>query len=266
MSIPKLPALFAVALATTACIPTLENSRERTAYVSAVAHQAGASTYLLRLTAAFYQTEQSVSSLDSPEVCGGYPYSPLPPTLAFLPTLPAGQYLFTNVGGRTDTLFQSTAVGLTTYQLQSVPGIPFASGDTLTLTVPGDVQGFPALQARVRVAERFDYSPIVAPAEGEPLVLSWTPAPAPGALIVFSLRYNSSGVSDEPDAQVYCVFQDDGAGQVPVALSNAWRVSSVASRSVYASRVRRTTVEVDDRTRLILYSFFDVPTPAIPSP
>lgn len=250
----------------TACIEGIEPTRERTAFVSAVAHESTPSNYLIRLTAAFYRLEEGASRLDTPETCVGLPYSILPAPIAYLPTLSAGTHLYTRVAGRTDTLFQVNSAGLLLYQLLSVSGIPFTVGDTLRLTVPGDVTGFPPAQLSVRVAEPFTYDAIGSSLEGEPLPITWTPAAAPGALMIYSLRYNSSGVSIEPDAQIYCVFLDDGAAQVPAGLAISWGVADPASRSVYASRVRRATSEINARTRVNLFSFFDVPTPPLPSP
>lgn len=252
-------------IGTAGCIEGVEPTRERTAFVSAVAHQQTSSTYAMRLTAAFYRLQEGQSRLDSPEACVGLPYTIQPAPVAYLPTLSAGTHLYTNVAGRTDTLFQVNSAGLLLYQLLSVPGIPFAVGDTLRLTVPGDVDGFPAVQMSVRVAEPFTYDAIGSPPEGEALPITWTPATVPGALMIYSLRYNSSGVSIEPDAQIYCVFLDDGSAEIPAGLALSWGVADPASRSVYASRVRRTIAEIDSRTRVNLFSFFDVPTPPLPS-
>lgn len=252
-------------LLTTACIETLEPSKEKSAYVSAIAHTAGAGTFQLRLTGAFYQADEFTSSLDKPETCGAYPYTTQTSVGSF-PTMSAGDRLYTNVGGRVDTLFKTSLAGLLTYQLVSVPGIPFVVGDSLMLTVPGDVDGFPAVQAKVRVAEPFTYDPIGTAGDGEALPLTWVPAATPGALMIFSLRFNTSGVSEEPDTQIYCVLLDDGSHSIEPAYAVAWGVAPAASRSVYASRARRTRVEVDGRTRLSLYSFFDLPTPASPAP
>ncbi|MBX3173084.1 MAG: hypothetical protein KF709_01610 [Gemmatimonadaceae bacterium] len=266
MSIPKLALVVAVALSSTACIKGLETTNERTAYVTAVTHQAADSTYHLKLTGAFYRTEQAASAIDTPDVCGIYAYSVNPPGVAYLPTLNAGQFLFTNVAGRVDTLFRSSASGLTIYQLVSTLGIPFSSGDTLRLTVPGDVDGFPPVQASVRLAERFNFDPVGEPGDGEALPLSWQAAAVPGSFVFFSLRFNSTGISSEPNAQLFCVFQDDGAGSIDANLAIAWKSSVVESRSVFASRVRRSIVTIDERTRLVLFSYFDVPTPALADP
>jgi hypothetical protein len=256
--------LFAV-LGLSGCInDKLNATRERVAFVSAIALSTGGDTYATRPLAAFYRANGVALNLGELETCVGLPYSALPPTVANLPTLSAGQYLYTEVGGRRDTLFPGTAVGLRSYQLLTVNAIPYIPGDTLKIEVPGDASGFPATTARVRTAEPFNFTVPTSTTEGEPMMLSWTPAPAPGSFMTVSMRLNNTGTGNTPDAQIYCRFNDDGTGQVDATLTAVWRASAPESRSVVFSRVRFTTVEIDSRTRLSLISYFDRPTSPVP--
>lgn len=253
-------------LGLTGCInDKLNTSRDRVAFISAIAFSTGVGTYATRPLAAFYRANGLGLNLGEVEACVGVPFSNQPPPVATFPTLSAGQYVYTEIGGRRDTLFSSTTLGLQTYQLLTVNSIPYVPGDTLTVEVPGDAAGFPGTTIRVRTAEEFDFSVPANPADNEPMTLTWTPAPAPGSTMTVSLRLNNSGTGEQPDAQIYCRFNDDGSGEVPATLTAVWKAAVPESRSSVFSRVRFTTIEFDARTRLTLLSYFDRPTLPVPT-
>jgi len=262
ISSPRPFALMLVAaLGLTGCVNDRFNApRDRVGFISSLAFSTGGDTYATRPLGAFYRANGLAVNLGELETCVGVPYSIVPPTVATFPTVPAGQYLFTTLSGRSDTLFQTATLGLQTYQLLTVNAIPFVPGDTLTVEVPGDVSGFPGTTIRVRTAEPFEYNIPAAPTDNEPMTLTWTPAPAPGSYMVASLRLNNTGTGTDPDAQIYCLFNDDGSGQVPAPLTTVWNASLPESRSSLFTRVRFTTIEFDARTRLSLLSYFDRPT------
>jgi hypothetical protein len=184
--------------------------------------------------------------------------------VATLPSISAGDFLFTQVSGRTDTLFQSSGLGITAYQLLTVNAVPFTPGDTLRVDVPGDAAGFPGTSLRLKTAEAFTHDPVGTGTEGQPLTITWTPASSPGSLMTFSLRLNSTGTASIPDAQIYCVFNDDGSGEVSAALASVWRAALPESRSVKATRIRQTEVVFDANTKVTLLSYFDRPLPPVP--
>ncbi len=244
------------------CIEPLKPSRERTGFISATTVSLGASSYGLKFVGAFYRQDNLDLQFQDPETCAGYVYSPTPPPLATFPTIDAGPRLVTQVSGRQDTLFKNTELAIETYQLESVNSVPHTPGDTLTLTIPGTVTEFPPQTLRVRTAEPFVLDPVAAGGPDDPLNLTWTAAPAPGSLMIVGLRYNASGTTEVPDTEIRCAFNDDGTGTVIVPYSSAWSAAAAASRSVVAQRVRYTRVEIDSRTKVILLSIFDQPTPA----
>lgn len=258
--------LFLALVTLTACIDGIEPARERTGFISAVSYDAGGGNYGMRVTAAFYKQDGLITGLLPADSCEGRPYNPNPGTVAFLTTLDAGELLRTLIGGRRDTLWKTSTSGILMYALQTVDAIPFTPGDTLELEIPGSTSGFPGTTLSVRTAEAFTYDPVGDPAEAQPLQLTWTPPPAPGALMVFSLRLNSTGVSVIPDAQIYCVFNDDGSGNVPAPLAAVWKAASVPSRQVAASRVRLDEHVFDGNTKVTLLSFFDRPLQPVPAP
>lgn len=253
-------ALPLIGLLLSGCVETLQPSRERTGFISASTVSVGAGPiYALNFTGAFYRYDDLGTGIEPPETCQAYNYSTDPTPLASLPTMSAGPALYTLVSGRADTLFTSDALGFTTYELTSVNSVPHTPGDTLTVEIPGALDGFPATTLRVRTAEPFTHDPVGTAASESPLPLTWTAAPAPGSLMLFYLRFNASGTSDLPDTEIHCAFTDDGSAQIIPPYSTAWSNASAVSRSVVAQRVRQTRVEIDSKTRVTLLSFFDVP-------
>ena len=251
-----------VAILLVGCIEPLKPSRERTGFISATTVALGAGpSYGLTFVGAFYRWDDLELQFQALESCAGFFYSPTPPPLATFPTLDAGARLITQVSGRQDTLFKSTELAIETYHLTSVNSVPHTPGDTLTLTIPGTVTGFPPQTVRVRTSEPFVLGPVNPSAPGDPITLTWTPAPAPGSTMLVSLRYNSVGTTDVPDTELRCAFADDGSGTVIPSFAGAWSAAAAASRSVIAQRVRYTRVEMDALTKVILLSFFDWPTP-----
>lgn len=252
--------LLAVIAPLGACVDTLSVARERTGFISAITRDAGGgTTYALAFVGAFYRYNGLTVGIGTTDSCVALTYSIEPPTVASLPTLDAGLRLTTLISGREDTLFQSNSFGLLTYELISVPAVPFTPGDTLTVTIPGTLDGFPAATVRTRTAEPFTYSPIGTVASGAVLPITWTAAPQPGSMLVFSMRFNASGTGAIPDTQIRCQFVDDGSGTVEAAYAAAWSVSLAESRSVKVQRIRYSTVEIDPRTKVTLLSFFDRP-------
>jgi hypothetical protein len=250
-------------LALSACIEGVKPAREKTGFISANTFDAGGGSYAMRITGAFYRYDGLTTGLRPPETCEGLPFSTVPPTVATFPTVGAGPYLFTSVGGRRDTLYESSGLGITVYQLLTVPGIPFTPGDSLRLEIPGDVQGFPGTTLNVRTSEAFTFEPVGDPTDNQPLTITWTPPPMAGSLMAFSLRF-SSGTSDVPDVQIFCMFNDDGSGQVPANLAAIWKASSPATRRVRATRIRQTEHVFDARTKVTLLSYFEQPLDPLP--
>lgn len=239
-------------------------AKERTGFISATTYDGGGGAYALRFLGAFYKYDGLSTGIPAAETCQGAPFTPQNTSVATIPTLSAGQYLYTSIGGRSDTLFQTSGLGLTAYQLLTVNAVPFTPGDTLTIEVPGETGGFPGTTLKVRTAEPFTHDPIGEGSAGQPLGISWTPASSPGSLMVFSLRFNSTGTANIPNAQIYCVFNDDGSGQLSAALADVWRATLAESRSVQASRIRQTEVVFDANTRVTLLSYFDRPLLPVP--
>ena len=264
MSTIRYVAVLAGMLALSACNDRFGPAKEKTGFISATAYDAGGGATAMRFLGAFYKYDGLTTGIPATESCQGAAYTPTTTTVATLPTISAGQHLYTTLSGREDTLYQASGLGILAYQLLTVNAVPYTPGDTLTVEIPGDPAGFPGGVLKLKTAEAFTHDAVGTGAEGAPLTINWTAAPSPGSLMTFSLRFNSSGTAATPDAQIYCVFADDGSGEVSTALAAIWRAALPESRSVKATRIRQTELVFNTNTRVTLLSYFDRPLDPVP--
>ncbi len=250
-----------VALAvTTACVDTLEIPNARYGVVSISTYQDDLVGTAMAPEVIFYDKTDLRITPPSADSCQFAAYTPSQNVNTGSFTLSAGDYLLSTIRTRTDTLRPYFIGNLAIYRPPTGRVIPFIPGDTLTLQVPGSPSGFPAITSSVRTAEAFTHEPVTTPAEGQPLTLTWTPAPQSGSLMTFALRYaNNFSTDQSPNEQVFCGFTDDGSGTIPAEFLDFWRNAPVASRSVRAIRLRVKEVVIDSRTRLAFVSTYGLP-------
>ncbi|MBX7119705.1 MAG: hypothetical protein K1X31_11945 [Gemmatimonadaceae bacterium] len=255
----RLPILFAAAVLSGACLDPLPTPDGRFGTINATAISDGGAGYVMKPEAAFYDnTDLSFSTFPS-DTCFVAAYVPNATVNGALQTLNAGDYLFTSVSGRVDSLVPAPGISLRVYGPLRTNGIPFIPGDSLTITVPGATRGFPASAVTVRTAEPFTHGAIGVPADGVGLDLTWTTPPTAGSRMTFSLRYANIFATGVENEQVYCSFIDDGSASIPTAYLNGWRTSVGGLRSTRAVRVRWSEVVIDTRTRLSVVSSFPQP-------
>lgn len=253
--------LFSVVLllASTACIDTLPLPSGRFGTLTAGAFDNGGGTYVMRPEAAFYdQTDLSYIPAVG-DTCVVVNYNPVQTINSGLILLNAGEFLFTSIGGRVDTMTTPGGSSLRVYSALPPRGIPYIPGDTLSVTVPGAPGGFPASSISIRTAEAFTHGAIGVPAENIELPLTWTPAPVTGSQMTFSLRYANSVSGGALNEQVFCSFTDDGAASINANYLGGWRTALNNNRSTRALRVRSREVTVDARTRLSIISSYGQP-------
>ncbi len=255
----RLPAVLAIALLAGACIEGLERPNGRFGTIAAPAWSDGGGGYVLAPEAAFYdQTDLSYEPFIG-DTCVLLPYSPIVQVNSGLLTLNAGNYLFTYVGTRIDTLAPLPSTSIRVYAPLRTNGIPFTPGDTLEITVPGHPNGFPQSAVSVRTAEPFTHGAIPVPAEDVGIDLTWTAATSPGSQMTFSLRYRNASATTAQNEQVFCSFNDDGGATIPSGYLTGWRNSVGGDRSTRAIRVRHNQVDVDSRTTLSIISSYGQP-------
>lgn len=243
-----------------ACFDNTRPVEESVAYLTSVAHIDGANS-VLRVDGAFYFALNLSTGVGNPGDCqvGGFSTgTQLPPR-----TLEAGDALTATVSGNTAQL-DRVAAGLNiTYRMLAGTGLAYTPGDTLQIVVPGDADGFPATSIRVRTAEPFDIDPVPPPTADEALTVFWSPPAQPGSLMTLALRYSTNPGSTTPNAEIYCVFADDGSGTVPALFATIFASTDEASRSYEFNRVRESQVFLSNRVRARLFSFYPVPTPVL---
>lgn len=256
----RLPLLLATAALSSACLEPLPTPDGRFGTITATAIGSGG-TYVMKPEAAFYdKTDLSFSTFPN-DTCVIAAYVPTGTLSGGLRTLNAGEFLFTAVSGRVDTLAPTPGLGIRVYTALRASGIPYLPGDTLSLTVPGAAGGFPASAARVKTSEAFTHDAIGVPGEAESLNLTWTAASSGGSRMTFSLRYANPFALGQENEQLFCSFVDDGSAVVAPDFLNGWRTSVGNIRSTRVARIRWTEVVIDDRTRLSLVSTFARPLP-----
>jgi hypothetical protein len=257
---------LALTLPVAGCLDTLDGAREYTGVISLTARADGGGGIGATPLGAFYHFDGLISTPVTTDSCVAAPYSPLNSFIP-LPTVDAGQRLFTTMGTRQDTLWSFQASGMQLYQLSGLTRfIPYTPGDTFRVEVPGAV--FPASDLRVRTAEAFTITPPPNPDFGDSIQVTWSAAPAPGSRMTFQLIYATDAVLTAPNAQIFCNVADDGEAWVPLLLSEVWRVASnePALKQFKANRFRSTTFTHDAVTRVVLTSNYPYPLDTIPPP
>lgn len=254
-----LPLLAFLALGTTACLETLEPPEGRVGTITAAAYDNGGGTHVLRPEAVFYDKTDLTYTPAVGDTCVLAQYSSTSTIGGNVLTLDAGDFLFTSIGGRVDTLAPLGSLSLRVYSAVRPLGIPYTPGDTLAVTVPGTVGGFPASAISVRTAEAFTHDSIRVPAANEDLPLAWTPAPSPGSQMTFSLRYANAFSAGPVNEQLFCSFTDDGTATIDSDYLTGWRSALSDVRSTRAVRIRAREVTIDGRTRLSIISSYGQP-------
>jgi hypothetical protein len=178
-------------------------------------------------------------------------------------TLEAGNFLSFSAAGSSASADRIQISSFIRYEMGLGQYLLFSPGDTVTVNIPGAIDGFEPMVAKVRIAEPFTADTIPDYVLGQGLNLTWSPAPAPGSFMIASLRYNADGSSAEPNVEISCIFEDDGTGFIPANFAQAWGSAQPETRSYLFTRVRESFESFDSRTRTRLQSLYDVPTPPL---
>jgi hypothetical protein len=175
-----------------------------------------------------------------------------------------GAFVIAAVSADTDSLFRATTSD-GTYRPTNTVGMSFNPGDSVYFNVPGDVAGFPPLQAAARTAEPYTISRPVIPPVGQPMLVQWTPATDNNAAMYVSLIYAANG-GTSLNTQIFCDFHDDGQGTVQAYLLPALSSSNVPF-VLKAQRVRTNLLLASSGSAggyMNVISTFDFPTPVSP--
>lgn len=255
--------LLALTVLLSACVDTLEPSKNRFGLVSYTAFTDEVRGYVMDPEATFYDKTDLRYTPPPADSCVLAAYVAAPITGSSFPTLSAGDFLVSQVGAQRDTMRGAVEFGAYVYRPVRRTGIPFTPGDTVSVQIPGSVTGFPAATVSLRTAEAFTADAIGIPESStENLTLTWTAAPVPGSLMTVSLRYGNAFSNGGLNEQVFCGFTDDGTGIIPAALLNGWRNAVPGLRETRIIRLRSKELAIDDRNTLTVISSFGLPTGA----
>ena len=250
--------MLPLVLTLTACLDTELPVRERIGLVDVRAFSNGG-TPVVRARAVFYRIAGLQIFPAQPQECAVFAYTPPVPSDNAGQTITAGPQVSFTVGAFSESALPAPGATFPIYNFTTGSYLDFVAGDSVLVSIPGSSNGFEAMSIKTRLAEPFTASPIPAWVANEPMVLNWQPAPAPGSVMVVSLRYNSTPGSTQPDLEIACAFPDTGSGTIPATIANGWGQAEPGTTEFAFIRVRERIVEFDDLTRARVRSIYEYP-------
>jgi hypothetical protein len=181
-------------------------------------------------------------------------------TLQDVTYLDAGSPVTTLLGARLDTLPRNVGTAGTTYKKPAGAEIPYTPGDSIVVSVPGSVGGFPAAEIRARTAEAFAVEPVAMPTGTNAIQLRWTRSTDFNSAMIVSLRYSAPGSSGQLNRQILCAFTDDGVDSITFRQYEPWLTNNGLLSDLYLTRLRTVFQAVPDGL-LEVISTYQVPTP-----
>lgn len=172
----------------------------------------------------------------------------------------AGGEISLTLGGEETPLERMTSQARTFYQ-PSGGALTFTPGDSVAVSVPGAVGGYPQSSVRAKTAEPFTMSDVSIPAGTEAIQLQWTPSTDANSAMIVSLRYAAEGAAGQ-NRQVLCPFVDDGVDSIPFRFYDEWAAGS--QQTVVSTRLRTRYVIAPSNAILGVVSIYQVPTPNTP--
>lgn len=255
-------ALAVLATVTVACMDSTNPSSVPYGFVTFVAQQSGSGFTASPVGTFFSASGLGVPTAVSPwDSCRQQTYSRATTGLGDVyPSISAGTAIQLRVPGRTDSLFPGVVGREVQYRLRAA-SMPYVPGDTVSVVIPGQADGYPAITFKAKTAEVLTVADFGTPTVGPRLDLRWTPGQDLNSTVSFSFRYGALN-ADTVNTQIYCQFRDDGADSIPAKYMGVWAQARV--KTWVASRVRTYVAPVARNGYFDFISTFDVPTP--PSP
>jgi hypothetical protein len=170
-------------------------------------------------------------------------------------SLVVGDNLAMTFAGTVVPMPYSTA--LLRYQPASGTVLTYGAGDAATISIPGSGALFPATTISVKLAEPIVPGPVVVPATGAPMDVTWNPTSDATAGVILSLRYGATATATSANEQVYCTLKDDGDFQVPASGLGPFLSSPPALRSLALIRWRTNEVRPNATTLVHIVSTVD---------
>ncbi len=248
-----------LAITVTACVDQLDTPDGRFGSISVTAFDGGGIGSVLNLEAAFYGETDLEFAQPASDSCFTAQYFETNAINTNLRYLNVGEFVRVRTGTRVDSMFPISGLPVRVYQTARTRGIPYTPGDSVYVDVEGSGNAFPQASISVKTSEPFTNDAVGVPAEGVDLTLNWTPAPAPGSLMTYSLRYANAFSAGTKNEQLFCAFVDDGSATVPAAFLVGWRTALNNNREAMVVRLRTRQLELDSRTKLLIASTYSQP-------
>jgi hypothetical protein len=259
-------ALFSCILAASACDAVTGGQSGNPIGVGTVSARTKGTGYTTGPVIAFYRVNSAtfVSASPARDSCYQTSWSePASTQNTSAPKLTAGTTVTIQIGSRIDTLTKAATGADQSYKSTLSSGIPYTPGDSMVVTMSGDVNGFPISTFRGKTAEAFVMNTPGLPNGSGPITLSWTPSQDANSIMLVNLRFIAGTTATSFNRQIACTFIDDGAGTVPASVTTDWLAAT--TRDVISQRIRTILGSVDvPLSYFNIVSSFSWPTPASP--
>ena len=257
---PKTFALPIAAFALAACL----NSNEPAAVhdfgfvLLETAHTSAG--YQTEATGVFYRADTRVrlpSTVQERDTCVRRPGFPSSPAGVLPATISAGTPLELTLSGNEIELVMNVTEFSIAYApvIETFESVP---GDVATLSVPGDVDGFPAFDLSAKTAEAFTAGPVPTYPSPTPITFTWTAAEEAGSRMSVTLQY----FLNQQAEHVYCELVDDGSHTLPADWVDGYRAAGFKTAVFRRDRI---TMATEGGATLLFSSTFtvDAETPVI---
>ncbi len=136
------------------------------------------------------------------------------------------------------------------YAMPLTQRFSYTAGDNASITVPGSAN-FPASAISVKLAEPVIPGPIVIPATGSPLVVTWNGNNDATSAMLISVRYANPASSTSANEQIFCSVKDDGRFEIVGSALTALRASPASLRTITLTRFRTNESLLSDNRTLL---------------
>lgn len=172
-------------------------------------------------------------------------------------TMKAGASLSMAIGAGSNTTTRDLAFDTPNYRYFNSTPVTYTTNDSVTITIPGDVTGFPANTIKVRMAEPLIPQDVTVPTAGGNMTVKWNAAPDTTGAIIVAVRYANPATMTYANEQIICSLKDDGTEDILGSALGAFQLSPPALRSIKLTRWRTFAFKPSTYTLLHLVSTVD---------
>lgn len=171
--------------------------------------------------------------------------------------LKAGTSLSMVIGAGANTTTRDLAFDFPTYRYFNATPVTYKTGDSVTISIPGDATGFPANNIKVRMAEPLIPEDVTVPTGTANMTVKWNAAADTTGAIILSIKYANPASMTYANEQIICSLKDDGTEDIVGSALGAFQLSPAAMRSIKLTRWRTFAFKPSTYTLLHLVSTVD---------